>query len=39
MESDLGSLSNEITVRREKLESVISDSAEEKSSFRTKALQ
>ena len=31
MESELGSLSNEITVRREKLESVISDSAEEKS--------
>ena len=31
MESELGSLSNDLTVRREKLESAISDSAEEKS--------
>ena len=30
MESELGSLSNDLTIRREKLESVISESAEEK---------
>ena len=36
MESDLGSLSNDLTVRREKLESAISSSAEEKTSLEQK---
>jgi len=39
MESELGSLSNDLTIRREKLESVISESAEEKSFLEEKRSQ
>ena len=39
MESELGSLSNDLTIRREKLELVISESAEEKSFLEEKRSQ